>query len=69
MVNTDFGPKYLGTYERQIQKKIIYLKKKFNLNFFVDCGAAEGFHIISLLKKKYLKQRSHSRLMKKVEIF
>jgi len=54
--NTDFGPKYLGTYERQIQKKIIYLKKKFNLNFFVDCGAAEGFHIISLLKKKIFKK-------------
>ena len=53
--NTDFGPKYLGTYERQIQKKIIYLKKKFNLNFFIDCGAAEGFHIISLLKKKIFK--------------
>ena len=53
--NTDFGSKYLGTYERQIQKKIIYLKKKFNLNFFVDCGAAEGFHIISLLKKKIFK--------------
>ena len=53
--NTDFGSKYLGTYEMQIQKKIIYLKKKFNLNFFVDCGAAEGFHIISLLKKKIFK--------------
>ena len=53
--NTDFGSKYLGTYERQIQKKIIYLKKKFNLNFFIDCGAAEGFHIISLLKKKIFK--------------
>ena len=53
--NTDFGSKYLGTYERQIQKKIIYLKKKFKLDFFVDCGAAEGFHIISLLKKKIFK--------------
>ena len=53
--NTDFGPKYLGTYERQIQKKIIYLKKKFNLNFFIDCGAAEGFHIIKFLKKKIFK--------------
>ena len=67
--NTDFGSKYLGTYERQIQKKIIYLKKKFRLDFFVDCGAAEGFHIISLLKKKYLKQLLHLKLMKKVEIF
>ena len=50
--NVDFGPKYLGIYERQIQKKIIFLKKKFKLKFFVDCGAAEGYHIISLLKNK-----------------
>ena len=53
--NTDFGSKYLGTYERQIQKRIIYLKKRFKLDFFVDCGAAEGFHIISLIKKKIFK--------------
>ena len=53
--STDFGSKYLGTYEKQIQKKIICLKKKFKLNFFVDCGAAEGFHVISLLKKKIFK--------------
>ena len=25
------------------------------MNFFIDCGAAEGFHIISLLKKKIFK--------------
>jgi len=50
--NVDFGPKYLGTYEKQIQKKIIYLRNKFKIKFFVDCGAAEGYHIISLLKKK-----------------
>ena len=53
--NTYFCSKYLGTSESQIQKKIIYLKKKFKLDFFVDCGAAEGFHIISLLKKKIFK--------------
>ena len=53
--NVDFGPKYLGTYEKQIQKKIIYLKNKFKIKFFVDCGAAEGYHIISLLKKKIFK--------------
>jgi hypothetical protein len=50
--NVDFGPKYLGAYEKQIQKKIIYLRNKFKIKFFVDCGAAEGYHIISLLKKK-----------------
>ena len=53
--NVDFGPKYLGTYEQQIQKKIIYLKNKFKIKFFVDCGAAEGYHIISLLKKRIFK--------------
>lgn len=53
--NIDFGPKYLGIYEQHIQKKIIYLKNKFKINFFVDCGAAEGYHTISLLKKKIFK--------------
>ena len=62
---TDFGSKYLGTYERQIQKRIIYLKKKFKLDFFVDCGAAEGFHIISLLKKKIFKKAAAFEINKK----
>ena len=51
--NVDFGSKYLGIYEKQIQKKIIFLRNKFKIKFFVDCGAAEGYHIISLLKKKF----------------
>ena len=51
--NVDFAAKYLGTYESHIQQKIIFLSKKFKLKNFVDLGAAEGFHIISLLKKKY----------------
>ena len=63
--NTDFGSKYLGTYERQIQEKIIYLKKRFNLKFFVDCGAAEGFHIISLLKRKVFKNATAFEINKK----
>ena len=49
--NIDFAPKYLGTYESHIQEKIIFLSKKFKLNNFIDLGAAEGYHIISLLKK------------------
>jgi hypothetical protein len=49
----DYSAKYLGTYENSVQKKIIYLSKKFKLKNFVDLGAAEGFHIISLLKKNY----------------
>ena len=51
--NTDIAAKYLGTYESQIQKKIILLSKKFKLKNFVDLGAAEGYHIISLLNKGY----------------
>ena len=49
----DSAPKYLGTYERQIQEKIIFLSKKFKLKYFVDLGAAEGYHLISLLNNKF----------------
>ena len=51
--NIDFASKYLGTYESHIQEKIISLSKNFKLNNFIDLGAAEGYHVISLLKKKY----------------
>ncbi len=51
----DSAPKYLGTYEYQIQEKIIFLSKKFKLKYFVDLGAAEGYHLISLLNKKFFK--------------
>ena len=56
--NIDFAPKYLGTYESHIQEKIIFLSKKFKLNNFIDLGAAEGYHIISVLKKKYFSKGS-----------
>ena len=54
--NIDFCPKYLGSYEYQVQKKIIDLNKKKKYDYFIDLGAAEGYHIISLLKKKFFKQ-------------
>ena len=54
--NIDFCPKYLGSYEYQVQKKIINLNKKKKFDYFIDLGAAEGYHIISLLKKKIFKQ-------------
>ncbi len=50
--NVDYSAKYLGTYENHIQEKIISLNKEYKLKNFVDLGAAEGFHIISVLKKK-----------------
>ena len=54
--NIDFCPKYLGNYEYQVQKKIIDLNKKKKFDYFIDLGAAEGYHIICLLKKKIFKQ-------------
>ena len=63
--NTDLAAKYLGSYELQIQKEITSLSKKFKLNTFVDLGAAEGFHIISLLKKKYFKKGFAFEIQKK----
>ena len=50
--NVDLISTSLGTYELEVQKKIIDLSKNYNLKIFVDLGAGEGFHIISLLKKK-----------------
>ena len=54
--NIDFCPKYLGSYEYQVQKKIIDLNKKKKFDYFIDLGSAEGYHIISLLKKKFFNQ-------------
>tara|TARA_B100000029_G_scaffold257534_1_gene254285 strand:- start:341 stop:1180 length:840 start_codon:yes stop_codon:yes gene_type:complete len=51
--NIDAASKYLGTYESHIQEKIIELTKKFKLKFFIDLGAAEGYHLISLVKKNF----------------
>ena len=51
--NIDSASKYLGIYESQIQEKIILITKKFKLKFFVDLGAAEGYHLVSLLKKNF----------------
>ena len=63
--NTDFSPKYLGTYESHIQNKIINLVKKKKFSYFIDLGAAEGYHIISLLKKKIFKKGIAFELNKK----
>ena len=66
--NVDFAPKYLGTYESHIQEKIIFLAKKFKLNNLVDLGAAEGYHIISLLKKNYFSKGFAFEINKKSQV-
>ena len=52
----DISSKLLGQYESQIQEKILIEQKKYNLKNFVNFGAAEGFHIISLIKNNYFKK-------------
>lgn len=47
--------KLLGTYERQVQEKIIFLKKKYLLKNIVNYGAADGYHIVSLIKNNFFK--------------
>jgi len=51
--NIDLSSKLLGTYEEQVQKKIIELKKKNNLKYLVVFGAGEGFHALGLMKNKF----------------
>jgi hypothetical protein len=49
----DHLPKLLGIYEKEIQKEIILLSKKNKLKYLINFGASEGYHLISLIKKKY----------------
>lgn len=53
---SDLGPKLLGCYEQQVQDQIIYLKKKYNLKYFINFGSAEGFHALGLLKNNIFKK-------------
>ena len=52
----DTSSKLLGFYEEQVQYKIVDLKKKYNLNYIVNFGSAEGYHIIGLIKNQHFKE-------------
>jgi hypothetical protein len=47
--------KLLGTYEQQVQEKIIFLKKKYVLKNIINFGAGDGYHIVSLIKNNFFK--------------
>jgi hypothetical protein len=49
----DISSKLIGFYEEQIQEKIIEIKNKYKLINLINIGAAEGYHVISLIKNKY----------------
>jgi len=52
----DSGNKLIGLYENQVQKKIIELKKKFNLNFLINFGSGDGYHFLGLIKNNFFKK-------------
>ena len=49
----DISSKLIGFYEEQIQEKIIEIKNKYKLINLINIGAAEGYHVVSLIKNKY----------------
>ncbi len=51
----DLGSKILGMYELEVQKEIEKLCKKKNIKIFINYGAAEGYHLTGVLKKKLAK--------------
>ena len=51
----DTSSKLLGFYEKQVQKKILELKNKFQLEYFINFGAGDGYHGLGLLKNNIFK--------------
>ena len=54
--NFDLPSKYLGVYELEVQNLIIASQKKNKKKYFINLGCGEGYHSISLLKKKLFKK-------------
>jgi len=51
----DISSKLLGCYEEQVQKKILEIKKKNKIDYFVNFGAGDGYHALGLLKNNIIK--------------
>ena len=50
-----FVPKMTGTYEKNVQNKLIELSKKYSLSVIINFGAFDGYHALGLLIKKIYK--------------
>jgi hypothetical protein len=61
----DFSSKLLGFYEEQIQDEISEIQNKFNLDYLVNFGASDGYHLIGNMKKKKFKKAYAFEISKK----
>lgn len=52
----DLGAKIIGTYELEVQEKLLSIISQFKLENFIDIGAAEGYHAVGIGKKSNIKQ-------------
>ena len=74
--NEFLSTKLLGLYEEQVQKKIIELKKKYKLNYLINFGSSDGYHLIGLIKNNFFKSglayeissKERKELLKNLEI-
>ena len=52
----DAPNRLIGLYEYEVQKKLIELVKKHEFEYFINFGAADGYHLISILRQKFVKK-------------
>ena len=52
----DTPNRLIGLYEYEVQKKLIELVKKHEFEYFINFGAADGYHLISILRQRFVKK-------------
>lgn len=52
----DTPNRLIGLYEYEVQKKLIELTKNDQFEYFINFGAADGYHLISILKQGFVKK-------------
>lgn len=50
----DAPMRLIGTYELEVQEKLVEITKDKKFDLFVNFGAADGYHLLSILKKGYV---------------
>tara|TARA_X000000950_G_scaffold205530_1_gene247244 strand:+ start:20720 stop:21568 length:849 start_codon:yes stop_codon:yes gene_type:complete len=50
----DAPMRLIGTYELEVQEKLVDITKDKKFETFVNFGAADGYHLLSILKKGYV---------------